>query len=221
MKKVVIFLAIVLLSSCTNGQNTPTNIKTMITDQTDYSDSWELVRKYIDDQLPASAAKELAEIETAARANENYSQLIKVAIFRARINLEFEEATSENTIHTFDSLIQASSFPEKNVYYSLTAELYSSYYDENSWKLNGNVASDTRPEDLTAWSREDFKNISYEYYIKSLEDADKLKKIPLEQYDDIINKGIDSRNLRPTLYDFLAHRAINFFFRTVEQPPWC
>ena len=211
MKKVVIFLAIVLLSSCTNGQNTPTNIKTMITDQTDYSDSWELVRKYIDDQLPASAAKELAEIETAARANENYSQLIKVAIFRARINLEFEEATSENTIHSFDSLIQASSFPEKNVYYSLTAELYSSYYDENSWKLNGNVASDARPEDLAAWSREDFKNISYEYYIKSLEDADKLKKIPLEQYDDIINKGIDSRNLRPTLYDFLAHRAINYF----------
>lgn len=211
MKKVVIFIAIVLLSSCTQGQITPTNKKTMITDQTDYSNSWELVRKYIDDQLPASAAKELAEIETAARANENYSQLIKVAIFRARINLEFEEATSENTIHTFDSLIQTSSFPEKNVYYSLTAELYSHYYDENSWKLKGNVASDTRPEDLAAWSREDFKNISYEYYIKSLEDADKLKTIPLEQFDDIINKGIDSRNLRPTLYDFLAHRAIDYF----------
>ncbi len=208
MKKVVIFITIALLSSCTHGQIASTNMKT---DKTDYSNSWALVKKHIDDQLPASAIKELAEIETVARSNDNYSQLIKVAIFRARINLEFEEATSVNTIHAFDSLIQASSFPEKNVYYSLTAELYSNYYDENSWKLDGNVASDSRPEDLAAWSREDFKNISYEYYVKSLEDADKLKEIPLEQFDDIIDKGINSRNLRPTLYDFLAHRAIDYF----------
>jgi hypothetical protein len=56
----------------------------------------------------------------------------------------------------------------------------------------------------------------------SLNDIDILKKEDINEYTDILYK-YDSRNLRSTLYDFLAHRAIDFFMNErayITQPAY-
>ena len=38
-----------------------------------------------------------------------------------------------------------------------------------------------------------------------------LKETKLDGFDPIIVKGQNTRQLRPTLFDFLAHRALEYF----------
>ncbi|HTB06642.1 MAG TPA: alpha-2-macroglobulin family protein, partial [Bacteroidia bacterium] len=47
-------------------------------------------------------------------------------------------------------------------------------------------------------------------YQASLQNADSLQKMMLDKFDVIIVKG-NARELRPTLYDLLAHRALDFY----------
>ncbi len=60
------------------------------------------------------------------------------------------------------------------------------------------------------------------YYQASLEESDKLKKIPIKEFDDILVYGTTEHSyLRPTLYDLLAHQALAFFVNdeaSVTQP---
>ncbi|MFC1637272.1 hypothetical protein ACFL5Z_20830 [Planctomycetota bacterium] len=38
-----------------------------------------------------------------------------------------------------------------------------------------------------------------------------LKAIPIDQWDDLLEKGTSPDSYRPTLYDFLAHEALSFY----------
>src|SRR5690606_15719255 len=48
-------------------------------------------------------------------------------------------------------------------------------------------------------------------YQASILDSEPLKAIPVERYAPLLLEGKNTRQLRPTLYDFLAFRAIDFF----------
>ena len=50
-----------------------------------------------------------------------------------------------------------------------------------------------------------------ENYLSSLNEAEILKIISLKDYDVILDMQKDSKIFRPTLFDFLAHRALDFF----------
>ncbi len=50
-----------------------------------------------------------------------------------------------------------------------------------------------------------------ENYLSSLNESETLKSISLKDYDVILETQKDSKIFRPTLYDFLAHRALDFF----------
>ena len=180
----------------------------------DYSKQWSQVEYNLTiKQLPQTALKILSDIEISATKENNDAQLVKVAIYRARIKQEYEENSLKNTIYSFDSLAKISFFPVKNVYLSLLAELYDEYYSDNEYKINTNVAVIDKSNDIDMWSRDDFKNTSYEYYLQSIDNEKKLQSISIEQFDVILNVDSLARKLqiRPTLYDFLAFRAISFF----------
>ncbi len=46
---------------------------------------------------------------------------------------------------------------------------------------------------------------------KALASADTLKKIPIGQYDELLQKGAAPDAYRPTLYDFIAYNALDFY----------
>ncbi len=60
-------------------------------------------------------------------------------------------------------------------------------------------------------------------YLASLDNAVELKKTELKAYDVILETAGKSKKYRPTLYDFLAHRAADFFMNdesSVIQPAY-
>ncbi len=66
--------------------------------------------------------------------------------------------------------------------------------------------------DFTTWDAHQLVDAITSAYLASVRQKTLLQKTPIAAYDALLDKGDqDARPLRPTLYDLLAHRAIDFF----------
>ena len=198
--KLLIFISLLLFPFNMNAQN-----------QQNTDSLWKEVKDAIHHEKPKTASGLLNRIEAINKVNDNAAGNIKVNIARARLAADFEEQNMEKTIRFFDSLINVSTFPEKNIYHSLAAELYAQYHAANDYEINKRVFVGYDEPDFTLWSRENFIAKSYDYHIKALSKDAELVKIPVEQYSEILEDEVNARQLRPTLYDLLAFRAIAWF----------
>lgn len=94
--------------------------------------------------------------------------------------------------------------------HSLLAEMYSIYYNANRWTIDQRTSlQDFVPEDIREWSANIFDKKIREELKASLSPAEILQNTKTESLGDVIKKGKDSETLRPTLFDFLAFRAID------------
>ena len=95
------------------------------------------------------------------------------------------------------------------------AQLYATYLQNNGWNL-GNRTPVPAGEggDILTWSADQVESRALDLYAASLTEAALLKNTPVEKFRDISEAGQNDTvqcSLRPTLYDFLAHRALARF----------
>src|SRR5690606_8262845 len=101
---------------------------------------------------------------------------------------------------------------EKALWQSINAELYWRYFQRNRWQLyHRTPISGKPPVDIATWDAGTFIHKIGQLYQSSIADRTSLQHIPVERYTPVIIDGQNTRNLRPTLYDFLVYRAIDFF----------
>ncbi|MBK6381171.1 MAG: alpha-2-macroglobulin [Chitinophagaceae bacterium] len=92
------------------------------------------------------------------------------------------------------------------------AEMFWQYLQNNRWKFyNRTKLAEEKSKDITTWSIDKFYATITKLYKASLLNDAVLKSTKLDGLDAIIIKGENTRQLRPTLYDFLTHRALEFF----------
>ena len=91
--------------------------------------------------------------------------------------------------------------------------LYWQYYQNNRWKYgNRSETKDFKNDDIETWSLEKITEETVKQHQLSLQNKEELQKIKIDIFDAITFKGNAlGENYRPTLYDFLAHRAADFF----------
>ena len=187
--------------------------------KTDFESSWKKVNELADKQLPESALKEVEEIQKQAEVDKNSVQLIKALIYKMRFTLEKDRDEAPKLIRELELYADKATDPaEKALLKSMTAELYTDYYQNNSWTINKrSEISGYVPEDMNEWS----KNIYFEK-ISQLLDASVENKAVLQKTDalkfaDLLNEGEDSRHIQPTLYDFLSFRQIDILTSVADE----
>ena len=180
-----------------------------------FNKKWKKVKSFQQQGLPKSALKLVEEIEREAERYGDYPNMIKAIIYQASLKSTFEEDNLLHTIQNFEKVIKKADFPEKQILFSLTAELYQHYFTKNKWKILEIKVSEQQTDDITVWDTEKFHKKITDYYLKSLQPADALAKIKLNDYAVILNNlDRESMQYRQTLYDLLADRAIRYFSST-------
>ena len=97
----------------------------------------------------------------------------------------------------------------------MQAQLFQSYKENHRYQLyNRTALAEEKGNDVTTWSITKLNEKISSLYKASLKNETVLKATDLKGYDVIIEKGKNTRQLRPTLYDFLAHRALDYFMNT-------
>lgn len=183
-----------------------------------YENSWKKVKELEDKGLPQSALKEVLSIYNLAKKENNDAQQIKACMFQIKYRNMTEEDNDANNIFFVDTLIAQAKAPVKNILQSMQAEMFWQFFQQNRWKFyNRTALQQEDSKDINTWSIDKLHATIADLYKKSLSDKTILQNTKLENFEAIIIKGQNTRHLRPTLYDFLGHRALGYFMNTEEQ----
>lgn len=176
----------------------------------DYKKDWDEVTSLTEKGLTASAQKKVSQILHIAVRENNSPQQIKAALFLMNLNMSVSETAAEGGLKYFDSLYLKTKEPVKSMLLSLKADLQMAYYSQNKYRI-GNITQrdEETGNNIETWSGEKIKKEILENYQHSLSLRTELGLVSLDAYMDILTKGTNTKGLRPTLYDFLVHRALN------------
>jgi hypothetical protein len=177
-----------------------------------YDKAWVKVDSLIGKGLSKSALDEVLIIYKQSKEENNAPQFVKAIMYKMKLENTYQEDTYENSIKDLKTEINTAAFPIKPILHSVLAEMYWRYYSMNRYKwMNRTETVNFKEDDIKTWDiKKLVKEIIYNY-VSSLQDIDNLKKTKINLYDNIIIKDSASENLRTTLYDFLAHRAVDCF----------
>jgi len=195
-----------------------TNAQTM----KDYTKLWQQTDKYVAQMKPDDARKVIDSIYNMAKKQNNQDQILKCHIYYLKINDWDTEDAFEDFVKKMEGDLPKMQEPNKSMMHSLLAQLYWQYYQANLRKITKRTTiGDTLPEDIKTWTAENFVQLIIEHYTKSLKNEQILKSTPISFYTEMINKGTKPNELRPTLFDFLISRAIDFYSNstaTITRP---
>ena len=178
----------------------------------DYAAQWKKVDAFEKKGLTKSALKEVLGIYNLAVKENNDAQQIKSCMYQIKYRNMVEEEANENNIFFIDTLIAKAKAPAKNILQSMQAELFWQYLQNNRWEIKDRTQlANEKSKDITTWSLEKLHSTIGNLYKASLSNTSILKTTKLDGFDAIITKGVNTRHLRPTLYDFLTHRALGYF----------
>jgi len=176
-----------------------------------YETAWKKVEDFVKKNLPQSALTELKKIYQLAKKEKQDAQIIKSLVYMAGLQSENREDNEVFSITEIEKEIEISKEPVIAILNSVLAEMYWNYYQQKRWDLyNRTQTANFKKDDIATWTAADFHKKIGELYLASLQPEKLLQQTKLEPFDAIIIKG-NTRHLRPTLFDLLAHRALNYF----------
>ncbi len=182
-----------------------------------YVKEWKKVDSLAAKGLTKSALEVVQGIYDKAKAENNASQFVKAIIHRMKFEQYMEEYSLEKALNKLNEEAKEAHYPIKPVLQSMIAESFWQYYQNNRWKFyNRTQTVNFDNNDITTWDLKTIFSQVVKNYQASLESSDSLKRTPLNIYDEVLTKQTNSRKFRPSLYDFLAHRAIDFYSN--EEP---
>ncbi|MFO7660689.1 MAG: hypothetical protein R6V77_07235, partial [Candidatus Cloacimonadaceae bacterium] len=188
----------------------------------DYNKAWTEIEKLWSDRLPKSALEKVDSVYVKAVIENRTDQQIKALIYHLRTTQYVDEFSSQKAIEKVQSILKTASFPASAILHSMTAQLYWSYYQSNRWRFRERTETiEFMQDDIATWDLKTIAKATIDEYKLSLQNAEGLQKYLINDYPAILMDGKEdllnpesitlTRALRPTLYDFLAHRALDFY----------
>jgi uncharacterized protein YfaS (alpha-2-macroglobulin family) len=159
----------------------------------------------------AAQPQQRSSVITQAINDKNTPMVIKNLILKMKEQMEvnddqFPELIKEVENYTNSCADSAS----VAVLHSMLAEMYQNYFQRNQWTINQRTQlSGYIPEDIRVWTSNLFTDKIKEEIDLSLRPTALLQNTPVSKFKDILEIGKDSQTLRPTLYEFLAFRALD------------
>lgn len=188
-----------------------------------YDQGWQSINQYMQKRLPASGLEVAKQIYVKAKAENEEAQIIKSLIYMTGLQQETRENNEVLIINELEKEISISKEPLASLLKSYLAGVYQNYLNWNRYKLyNRTQTVDFKKDDINTWTLNDFHKKISELYLQSVENTALLQATKLEKYDSLITKG-NVRYLRPTLFDILAQRALNYFKsdeRNITKPAY-
>src|SRR5690554_5621634 len=222
--KKIAFLGIAMLllsGSCEKNDISINNEKTIIEPlqpksligNSDYDKSWRIVDSLDRKGLQKSALEVVTVIMEKAVKELNQPQQIKALFYQLKYQQNLEEDAFVKALQQIDDLRKTNQIPLKQLLSSVKAELLWGYFQNNRYRFyNRSTTSSFDLSDVTTWDLKTLLSESEKLHMASLEDREKSQQINLNDYEYILEGAtVEGYETTPTVFDFLAYRALVFF----------
>lgn len=161
--------------------------------------------------LTKSALTEVKKIYALAKAEKQDGQLIKALVYQIGLEETLQEDNDSKSFTLLEKEVRENNGAAKYILQTILADKYYYYLGQHRYNLYDRTNTTAfKKEDVATWTIDDFHKKITSLYLASLKDRKTLQQTKLAAYDPIIVKG-NVRYLRPTLYDLLAHHALEYF----------
>lgn len=188
-----------------------------------YEKEWKKVEDFVKKNLPQSALTEVNKIKTLAIKDRVETQQLKCLLYTIYLRQEITEDDKKQAIIDLEKELPGASPAARAIIQSLQAELYWQKYESMRWSLydRSNTVG-FKKDDINTWTADDFHKQISTLYLQSVSQEKLLQSTRVDPYDVILIKG-NVTHLRPTLFDLLAQRALDYFKndeRDISRPAY-
>lgn len=204
--------AILFLMSCKSRPAPVTNPSTI--DPVVMERLWKSIDSLEQKGLATSALEEVRKIKQLALTGSESTNLIKATLYENRYLTQLEEDSAIKALERGESELESFPEPAKSVMHSLLARWYTIYLQTHLWELKNRTEFGGAPgPDIRTWGIRHFTDKIHSHYAQSVQWTG-LKTADVKAYLPLLTEEKNTDDLRPTLYDILMHRALDFFAGT-------
>ena len=181
--------------------------------QSRFEKLWTQVEIFEQEGKTKSADELVQSIYKKAQKKQNSNQIIKALLYQSKYALELKENAELTIVQNLEKEIASATFPTNAILQSILADFKWQYFNQHRWQIyNRTQTSEIINDDFRTWDLNRMFTSIHENFKQSISKTEQLQNIDINQYQYIIVSGEDnSKILRPTLYDLLAHKALTFF----------
>lgn len=195
---------------------------------------WAHIDSLADQGLYASALAATDTLLNEARAIGDQQLEFRALMNHARFN-QMTGTGQPAIIAELEERAKTAAFPLAPLLHSVIAEQYWNYYQNDRWEILQRTATKDDPADMATWSQPVFMAKVIAEYRASLEPQDSLERTPTGRIGELLNyitpspsgnfdnEKREALRLRPSLFDLLAHRALEVFTNSetrLAEPAW-
>lgn len=173
---------------------------------------WKKVDEAISQGLPRTAITNLEPIIQGALKDKAYAEAVKALGKKLVLEGNIQGNKPEEKIIRLEAELPKAPKEMTPMLDTLLAHWYWQYFEQNRWRFMQRTATAEAPgKDFTSWDLPRlFAEIDKQFQ-KALAAEAALKATPINAWDDLLQKGTMPDAYRPTLYDFIAHEALDFY----------
>jgi uncharacterized protein YfaS (alpha-2-macroglobulin family) len=173
---------------------------------------WKAVQDAVTHGLPQTAITNLEPIIAAAMKEKAYAEAVKAIGQKIALEGNIQGNRAEERVIRLEAEIAKAPAEMKPVLETLLAHWYWSYFQQNRWRFMQRTPTAEAPgKDFTTWDLPRLFAEIDRHFQAALAAEATLKATPIASWDGLLEKGTMPDRYRPTLYDFLAQEALEFY----------
>ena len=184
----------------------------------DYEKGWKSVDSLMNKQFYSRAFDKSQQLFDQARRSHDSRNSLAGAHYLSLVGSKFKEDNSDSSLARYQRLLPSLGGSEKALCHLFLAVFYADYYNNNSWQIWKNSATDERELDYKLWDDDRFRSVAESHIREAFIDKETLKKVPADSMRLFLREvqpGKDG-DLTPTLFDVMVanandvYRKLNF-----------
>jgi uncharacterized protein YfaS (alpha-2-macroglobulin family) len=174
--------------------------------------AWKSVEEAVQKGLPKTAIEKLEPIIEATLAEKAYAEAIKAISTKIALEGNIEGNRPEEKIIRMRKAIETSPDEMKPVMEAILANWFWHYFQQNRWQFLERTQTESSPgDDFTTWSLPQILAEVDNQFDKAFAHSDILKAATVESYEKLLDQPNSKEAARPTLFDVVAHNALEFY----------
>lgn len=173
---------------------------------------WQAVDIALHNGLPLTALHNLDTILTITQKEKKYDEWLRALSQKVVIEATIQGNKPEEKVKRLQAEFANADKTTRPLLQAILAQWYWQYYKRNSWRFMNRTRTDKMSEkDFTTWDLPKIFREIDSLYANILKEKNRLTKIQTENFIGFLENGSLPTELRPTLYDFIAHEALTFY----------
>ncbi len=182
----------------------------------DYPEQWKQYNALKKAGRLRSACDIIDEVRQRAESDGNAAQFVRAVMKGMSCEKKLQDRTAPEIIRKLHEVTDAAEFPARQVLMSYLAQMYRSYYQRNYYRIRSrDRRSDAEDVSVEELGMRGMYERTRDLFLRATTDS-RLRQVKIGAFHDILETGTLPRSFRPTLYDLLVHRALDFL--TADDP---